>query len=155
MNNTFLSKLDLTPFWLSLQSLEMKIDNIKDSEKEEFFCSRINQNSNTKICEHFSIQRNQVWSESFQKGSKERTQICIRNVWFLSQDKQNTMVADSKSKSDLSFGKTFASSAFSACFAEVITNTIWVFLFFIFCFWGFFLFPWSYERCILYVNGMQ
>ncbi|XP_020215500.1 mitochondrial uncoupling protein 1 isoform X2 [Cajanus cajan] len=31
------------------------------------------------------------------------------------------MVADSKSKSDLSFSKTFASSAFSACFAEVCT----------------------------------
>lgn len=34
------------------------------------------------------------------------------------------MVADSKSKSDLSFGKIFASSAFSACFAEVINNTL-------------------------------
>lgn len=88
----------------------------------------------------FFIQRNRVWSQSFQKGSKGRSQICIRNLWFLSQGKYNIMVADSKSKSDLSFGKTFASSAFSACFAEVINNTLsGFFSFFHFFFWGFFV----------------
>lgn len=35
-----------------------------------------------------------------------------------------TMVADSKSKSDISFAGTFASSAFAACFAEVINRTV-------------------------------
>ncbi|KAI9115984.1 hypothetical protein K1719_012914 [Acacia pycnantha] len=35
------------------------------------------------------------------------------------------MVADSKSKSDISFAGTFASSAFSACFAEVIDLLKW------------------------------
>ena len=43
------------------------------------------------------------------------------------------MVADSKSKSDISFAGTFASSAFAACFAEVLQkyyknlNYIWIF----------------------------
>lgn len=44
-------------------------------------------------------------------------------VWAVSL--QVEMVADTKAKSDISFAGTFASSAFAACFAEVLVWYIW------------------------------